>query len=142
MVPYLLGRWLRRARPRWAERLVRPLSTLELAIAIAVFAYLLGSGALTGLRTVPPADWGAGLAFALIALGVGWISGGREPEVRRAFAVTAVARNLALGLVIAEQLFPDGAVQLALFAIWLMALAVDAVFAVAARGPRPSPQPA
>jgi BASS family bile acid:Na+ symporter len=140
VLPYLVGRRLRRASPRLAERLARPLLALEAALGIAFFAVLLGRGALAGLRTVGPADWGAGFAFALLSLGSGWLAGGPEPEARRSFAVTAAARNLALGLLVASALFPGGSVQLALLGIWLMCLAVDTVFAAAIRGPRPSPQ--
>jgi BASS family bile acid:Na+ symporter len=140
MVPYLAGRWLRRARPGVAEHLGRPLLFAEAVLGASYLAYLLGSGALGELRSVGPADWGAGLAFAVVSLAVGWLTGGPATETRRAFAVTATARNLGLGLVVAGEVLPGGSAQLALFGIWFVCLAVDAMFAAMVRGPQPSPR--
>jgi BASS family bile acid:Na+ symporter len=140
MLPYLVGQWLGRARPGFAKRSARPRLILEIAIGMSFVAYLLGSGALRELLTVGPADWGAGLAFAVVSLAVAWIAGGPSPEARRSFAVTAAARNLALGLLVAGEVFPGGSVQLALFGIWFICVAVDAAFAAAVRGPRRSLQ--
>jgi predicted Na+-dependent transporter len=79
----------------------------------------------------------AAVAFAGVMLIVGWLAGGRAPETRRSFAITATARNLGLGLVIAGQISGHDSLQLALLAIWLMCFVTDVVFAVAARGHRP-----
>ncbi len=142
MLPYLAGRWLRRARPATAESLLRPLLFAEVIIGCAFFGFLVAGGAMARLLRVGPAEWGAAAAFAALSLGVGWIAGGHAPETRRAFAVTTAARNLGLGLVVAGELADAGAVQLALFAIWILCLMADVAFAAAARGQRPSLQPA
>ena len=132
MLPYLAGRWLRRARPAAAESLRRPLLVVEVIVGFAFFALLIARGELVRLGSFGATGWASAGAFAFVSLGLGWIAGGRSPDARRAFAVTAVARNLGLGLVIAGERF-GGAVQLALFAIWLMCLVVDVLFAVALR---------
>jgi BASS family bile acid:Na+ symporter len=141
VLPYVAGRWLRRARPAAADSLRRPLLIAEAIVGVTFFAFLIARGELVRLGSFGATGWASAGAFAFVSLAVGWIAGGHSPDVRRAFAVTAVARNLGLGLVIAVERF-DGAVQLALFAIWLMCFVVDLAFAAALRGQRRSLQPA
>ncbi len=142
--PYLAGRWLRRARPGFAARLVRPLLYVEAAVGATFLLYLIGRGELAEVRALGVADFGVGVAFAVVSLAVGWLAGGSSPETRRSFAVTTMARNLALGLLAAGEVFPGGAVQLALFGIWFACFVASALFALAARALRPAqvPRPA
>ena len=141
MLPYFAGRWLRRVRSTAAESLRRPLLVAETLVGVAFFAFLIARGELVRLGSFGATGWASAGAFAVVSLVVGWIAGGHAPDARRAFAVTAAARNLGLGLVIAGEHF-GGAVQLALFATWLMCVAVDVAFASATRAQRPSLQPA
>ena len=110
---------------------------------VGIFTYLVARGALARLVAAGPSDWAAGMIFVVIALALGWLTGGRVPETRRTFAITTAARNLALALLIAGELFPGGGVQLALFGIWVICTAADVAFARATRtGPQQTPQPA
>lgn len=136
ILPYLLGRRARRKRPALAASLMRPLLLSEVVLGVAFFVFLLASGAVAQLSALGPRGWAAGALFAAISLALGWTLGGREAAVRRAFAVTAAARNLGLGLVIAGELLHDGAIQLALFGIWVICFVADLAFAAAARGQR------
>ena len=141
MLPYLLGRFAGRKRPVLVASLVRPFVIAEAVLGVAFFALLVATGTLSELRAFGPVGWAAATLFAVISLALGWTLGGADAAVRRAFAVTAVARNLGLGLVIAGELLHDRGIQLSLFGIWLICLVVDAAFAAAVRGQR-RPQPA
>jgi BASS family bile acid:Na+ symporter len=136
MLPYLVGRRVRRKRPALASSLARPLVVAEAFIGVAFLAILLGTGALAKLSAMPPVGWAAAALFTVISLSLGWTLGGRDAEARRTLAVTAAARNIGLGLVIAGELFHDGAIQLSLFGIWLMGVVLDVAFAAAVRGRR------
>jgi BASS family bile acid:Na+ symporter len=136
IVPYVLGKLVRRQRPALAPSLMRPLVLAEVILGVVFFAFLVASGTLAQLRALGPTGWAAATLFAVIALALGWTLGGGDAPARRAFAVTAAARNLALGLVIAGELLHDGAIQLALFGIWFICLVADVAFAAAVRGER------
>jgi bile acid:Na+ symporter, BASS family len=144
VVPYLLGKLARRKRPSLGPALMRPLVIAELILGVAFLAVLVGSRTFAPLSALGPKGWAAGALFAVIALALGWTVGGSEAQARRAFAVTAAARNLGLGLVIAGELLDDATIQLALFGIWLICLVAGVAFAAAARvtaavRARPSP---
>lgn len=136
ILPYVLGRSARRRRPALAASLMRPLVISQVFLGVAFFAFLVASRALAQLAALGPRGWAAAVLFAIVALALGWSLGGRDAPVRRAFAVTAAARNFGLGLVIAGELLHDGAIQLALFGIWLICLVVDVAFAATVRGQR------
>ena len=140
ILPYVAGRRLRRARPAMAQRLARPLLAAEAITGCALFVLLIARGEFARLAAVGARGWVAGALFAVVSIVVGWIAGGRQTETRRAFAITAAARNLGLGLLIAGESF-DGSVQLAYFAIWLMCGALDLAFAATLRTQRLSLQP-
>jgi BASS family bile acid:Na+ symporter len=143
MLPYVVGRQLRRRRTDVADLLVRPLFVTELVVGLAFVVLLVGSGELAVLRSFGAIGWMAAIVFGLLLLGVGWLCGGRAAETRRTFAVTTAARNLGLALVVAGQLFPrGGGVQLALVGIWLICGVLEVAYAAAVRGPRALPQPA
>jgi BASS family bile acid:Na+ symporter len=64
-----------------------------------------------------------GMIFLLMAsLGIGWISGGRNVENRKAMAVTTASRNVAVGLVIANRNFADTPAVIAVVAYGLFCI--------------------
>src|SRR5262249_41680787 len=68
--------------------------------------------------------WLAVLLFGVVLLALGWLVGGREPSARRTLALSSEARNLALTLVIANMAMKDEQVLLAIFAAWIILLAL------------------
>jgi BASS family bile acid:Na+ symporter len=131
--PYFAGRQLGRARPTVRARLVHPLLLLEGAIGVVLLVLFLARGDLVDLRTAGAAEWGAGVAFASLSIGIGWLMGGSVREAQRAVASVTAARNLALSFLIASHLFRGGSVELALIGIWFICAAIDVCFAVVAR---------
>jgi BASS family bile acid:Na+ symporter len=139
ILPFFAGRRLGHARPGVRAPLAHPLLLLEATIGSALLALFLASGELAGLRTAGAAEWGAGVAFASLSIGIGWLTGGSEREARLAVATATAARNLALGFVIASHLFRGGSVELVLIGIWFICVVINLGFAAAARATRVGP---
>jgi len=118
MVPYLLGRQLRKRKPELAARITRPvdiamwLSVGALAVLIAM--RVRGLAMLAGLP-----GWRAVIAFAVLAPLLGWLLGGARQGTRRAIAISADSRDVALASMLASLGFDDK-VHAATIAIWLL----------------------
>jgi BASS family bile acid:Na+ symporter len=126
LLPYLLGRQLRKRRPALATRLERPVALAMWCGLVALLALTLATHELRGvLALLGDRGWWAVLIFALAAPGLGWLVGGPRPQTRLTFALSANARNLALALLLAQLAFADRAVQVAAFAAWLVLLGID-----------------
>jgi BASS family bile acid:Na+ symporter len=129
LAPYLAGREVRKRWPLVAQRLGRFSEVVMwmgfgIVLGLVIAAYPLRNlPTLLGER-----GWWAAVAFANLAFALGWLLGGPAPEVRRAFAISANARNLALALVLASVAFSDRNVHLATFFVWLFLLILDFVF--------------
>jgi BASS family bile acid:Na+ symporter len=125
-VPYTVGRQIRKRRPEWAARLQRPFERISWLILVPVLALVVAAHP---LRDVPAlgADrtWWVVLAFGVLAPALGWLLGGPAAETRRAFSVSANARNLAVAFVIAGEAFGGREVQLATFAVWAVFLVLE-----------------
>jgi BASS family bile acid:Na+ symporter len=145
IVPYYGARRMRRARPQLAGRYWRALGLTWGGAGIALLLYLILHHALSAVRLFGARGWLAVLLFGVVLLLLGWLAGGRDPSVRRSFAVVAVTRNLALALVMANLALRDPQVMLAIFAAWLILSLLGAGAALARRSWRsPSsivPQP-
>lgn len=141
LLPYLLGRQLRKRRPAAAARLDRPIEIAMWICLTAVLALVLVAHPLRRLPALAgDRGWLAVFAFAAAAPAIGWLIGGPSLETRRAFAISANARSLALALMMASLAFADRNVQLATFAVWLLLLLIDFAFAkVVGREPRARP---
>jgi BASS family bile acid:Na+ symporter len=124
IVPFFGARRLRKWRPVLATRLGRPAKRAATFASIVLLAYLLAHHALRGTRSFGARGWVAVLVFGAALLVLGWLAGGRDRSIRRAFAFTAGARNLALALVIANMTLHDDQVLLAIFGAWLILLAL------------------
>lgn len=138
-VPYFGARQLRKWRPQVAAQLARPTGIAATAAALALLAYLIAHHELRSALFLGVRGWLAVLVFGMVALALGWLAGGRDARERRAFAVAAEARNLALALVLANLAVGDPQVLLATFGAWLILLALGAA---AAALPRMSRAPA
>jgi BASS family bile acid:Na+ symporter len=136
LTPYWVGKRLRRKKPAVAEKALRPAQWTALAFAVAVLIAVLAKGDRGAIELLHDRAWFAVLAVIVVSPLIGWLAGGARDGDRRALAVGANTRELALALVVASVAFPDRGVHTALFAIWsLMALASFAL-ASALRGAR------
>jgi BASS family bile acid:Na+ symporter len=143
ILPYAVGFWLGRKRPTLPARLVRPLRFASMTLVVAVFAIVVAGGKLAGLHFFDELGWLVAVTFALLSLTLGWLLGGPEVQTRRAFALSANARDLALTLIIASTALPGRSVELAAIAIWLFNLSLNAAFvALVRRRTRTVAQPA
>ena len=128
LAPYLVGRALRRRRPALAAKLARPVGLATWALlailAVVVLARLPTLAPLAGAR-----GWWPVVIFAVVAPALGWLVGGPAAATRRAFAVVADARNVALAALLASLALPPGrAVHAAVLGVWLALLVADGVF--------------
>jgi BASS family bile acid:Na+ symporter len=133
LVPYFTGRALRHRRRALAERLLGPAriaSTLFLAVLVI---WLLVHREFRSVLSLRGPGWLAVLAFAVVALALGWLLGGPTPRTRRAFAISATARELPLALVMASLAFPHGSVRTAVLGAWLVLSGFTYAFARLAR---------
>jgi BASS family bile acid:Na+ symporter len=118
MVPYIVGRQLRKRKPELAARMRRPVD-IAMWVAAGALGVLLatrirGLSALSGQR-----GWAPVLVFALLAPLLGWLCGGARAGTRRAIAISANARDVALASMLANLGF-DNTVHAATIAIWLV----------------------
>jgi BASS family bile acid:Na+ symporter len=125
-VPYLVGRQLKKRRPSVAARLERPFELAPWLIMVPILALIVAQHPLRQILTLG-ADpvWWLVLGFAVAAPALGWIVGGPTDEMRRTFAISANARNVAVAMVIAVEAFGGRTVQLAVFSVWLVLLVLD-----------------
>jgi BASS family bile acid:Na+ symporter len=129
LLPYLLGRLLRRHRGELAARLAGPLGVVQWSALVVVLALVFLGHALSGVVAVTSdRGWLAVLLFAVGGALIGWLLGGPSAEARRSFVISASARDLALALIVANQAFSARNVQLATVAVWGFFMLVNAVF--------------
>jgi BASS family bile acid:Na+ symporter len=134
IVPLVAGKWLRRKHRPLADRLLRPAHTFAITAMIAVFATVLFKEDRGLVEILGDRAWLAvavtGLAWPLL----GWLLGGREDGDRRAFAVTADAREIALALLLASLAFSTNrGVHTAIFGIWSLYAILSVLIAAGMR---------
>jgi bile acid:Na+ symporter, BASS family len=100
LLPLCAGLALRMWRPSLADKVKRPFEIFSSALMLITFVLVLVLyyPVLLGIRLIA---FGAMLLLSLASLGVGWISGGRDPGTRKAMALTTSFRNAGVGMVIA-----------------------------------------
>ncbi len=136
LLPYVIGKQLRKRDRARADQLMRPAHRLAIFFAVASLVVVLvkgdrGLGDLLGQR-----GW---IAVAIVTLAspvLGWFAGGAKRVNRKAFAIMADSRELALALVIASIAYPGTGVHTALFAIWSVMAFASFFLATALRAPR------
>jgi BASS family bile acid:Na+ symporter len=118
MAPYILGRQLRKRKPELAARIARPVDIAMLisfaALAVLIATHVRGLATLAGMH-----GWRAVITFAVLAPTLGWLLGGARAGTRRAIAISANARDVALASMLANLGF-DSKVHAATIAIWLL----------------------
>ncbi len=135
IAPLLVGRWVSRRHPSRAARLERPVTIVAVGIAIVIVALLLVGGGARSLALLGDRGWGAVLAVAVASLLLGWLFGGRDEGRKRAVAISANSKELALALTMATAAFPGSQVQLALFGVWSTFAFVNLAVITALRRP-------
>jgi BASS family bile acid:Na+ symporter len=140
LLPYLAGKWVRRHRIELARRIDRPVRIASWGISFVVLAIVLLVG--TDLRRVAALStdrgWGVVLLFGVCSLAAGWLVGGPDAESRRALAISANARNLALALMLASLSLGSHSVLLATIGIWIVLSVMDLAYAELTRRQRAS----
>src|SRR6185312_13456913 len=116
--PYVLGRTVRRHRPAWAGRLGHPLDLVRGVIVVVFLVVLIGSGKLALLRFLGEPAWVGAVVFTALAMGLGYLFGGREPAARRTLMLAANSHDLALGLTLASLAYSSLPIELPVFGIW------------------------
>ena len=135
VLPLAVGLALRAsaARASWLEKVVGAVNAAAfLVIALLVVAPRLGDIGALGLRGAA-----AGLVFAIVLAGLGWILGGPTPAGRRTLAAMANMPNVALALALAASAYAPPVYTVALVAMFLLrvmaGLAIQAALARSAR---------
>jgi len=118
ILPYVLGRTVRRHRPTWAGRLGHPLDLVRGVIVVVFLVVLIGSGKLALLRFLGEPAWVGAVVFTALAMGLGYLFGGREPAARRTLMLAANSHDLALGLTLASLAYSSLPIELPVFGIW------------------------
>jgi BASS family bile acid:Na+ symporter len=149
IVPLYAGKWIRRKHQSTASRLLQPAQRVALVAMLTVFAAVLLREDRGLVELAHDRAWIAVAATGIAWPLVGWLLAGRRPENRRAFAILANARELALALVLASLAFPAHGVHTAVFGVWSIYTIVSMLIAgamrssVRARGRAPgAPAPA
>jgi BASS family bile acid:Na+ symporter len=135
VAPLLAGKWVSRHRPSLAARIERPVTRLALGIGAVIVAILLVKGGTRSLELLGDRGWGAVFAVAIASFLLGALFGGRDERRRRTVAISANARELALALTMASVAFPQGQVELALFAVWSTFTLLDLAYVTVIRRP-------
>jgi BASS family bile acid:Na+ symporter len=133
LVPYYGGRWLGRKRVSLADRLRKGANRVALAmLLVSVVLVILED---RGIRSeFHDRAWFAVLGVSLAAPVLGWLVGGRDEDARRTFSIGANASELALALMMANLVFPERGVHLALFGIWTVRSLASVLLAAGFRG--------
>ena len=118
-LPIASGVLIRRRAPMAAKRIGRTMDMLTMALVALLFATViaprLGKIGVIGWRGVLAAT-----ATALASWGLGWLGGGPSVSTRAPSAAIANARNIGLGLLLAQAAFPDDRdVKLGVASVWI-----------------------
>jgi BASS family bile acid:Na+ symporter len=135
IVPLWIGKWMRRRRPGWAERIARPTTWVAGVAAVLVAAFVMVDAGRKLLDFVHDPAWLAAAVLAAASPILGWLVGTGDRTVQRTLAISTNTRGLALALAIASAAGTDPRVRPALFAVWFFFTAVSFVVAVGLRRP-------
>jgi BASS family bile acid:Na+ symporter len=133
IVPYYGARAVRKRWPNVAAGLVWPARLAATTAMVILLVYLIAHHALRTTLILGANGWMVVLSFGAVLMVLGWLAGGRDVPTRRAFAITAEARNLALALVIASGTVNDQRLLLSIFAAWTILLAFGLAAALLTR---------
>ncbi|MEU4624859.1 hypothetical protein AB0G04_33415 [Actinoplanes sp. NPDC023801] len=137
VVPLAVGMWLRRSRPRVAER-VHPVAR---RVADVLLAGLVVYFLITGAGRLPQVGW-AGIAVVAVLVAVsltpvGLSRIGPVPQ-RRAVAMTTGVRNLTLGLFFAAAVSPTVVLAVLTYGLVMYGMCVPVAVALARTKPVPA----
>jgi BASS family bile acid:Na+ symporter len=140
LIPYFLGRWLRRRREAVALPLLRWAQAAALAAGVTAFVAVFLKARNPMALALDVHGWAAVAAVAVASSGLGWIAGGSDRATGRALSIHANARELSLALAMASVVYPDGYAHAALFAVWFALSIVSLALAGALHAWRSRPR--
>lgn len=104
MLPLAVGLGVGHWTPKLTQSIARPVAILANCLLVILIGLIVAAQHQT-LAAIRPRGW-TGMSLLLLAsLGIGWFCGGPDLANRKTMAVTTVARNAAVGLVIATSSF-------------------------------------
>jgi BASS family bile acid:Na+ symporter len=106
LLPLALGLGIHHGAPKLTEKLVKPFSLVANVLLLILIGMILATQFET-LAAIRLRGWlGMGLLF-FASLGIGWVCAGTDVAIRKALALTTVARNAAVGLAIVNSNFAN-----------------------------------
>ena len=141
LLPFVVGKQLRRRLGARVAPLARPLELASWLCALVIVVLLLHAREMRIVTLLSAGDWLVVLIFATLSLGLAWLLGGRSGPVRRTFAISANARDLALALVVVDAALPEHRLRLTICGAWLLFFLFDLGFARWSHRHAPTPEP-
>jgi BASS family bile acid:Na+ symporter len=139
--PLYVGKWLRRRKPAVANRIEVPLRRAATVTAFLLIALIAIAGGVRGFRLLGDRGWLAVLAFAALATTAGWLLGYPREPTRRVFAISAIAPNGALALILGT-VGDEGALsRLDIAGVWLALVVLDLILVGVLRSRNPVSEP-
>lgn len=129
LLPLLAGLGVRRAWPRGAQALAKPMALCG-TLAFVVVVVLLMAWRKQAMSQLKAAEVAAMLGFILASMVVGYLLGGPGKDTRTILATATSMRNAALGLVIAVNSFPGTNVDVAVIAFSALMIPPNMLFTV------------
>jgi BASS family bile acid:Na+ symporter len=127
--PMLVGLAVHRVWGRIAHMLAKPIAMVG-TVSFVVVVVLLWGLRKEAKAAVTTSELAAMLIFIVVAMVIGWALGGPGKETRRVLATASSMRNVALGLMIAVNSFPDTMVDEAVIAFGALMIPLNMVFTI------------
>jgi predicted Na+-dependent transporter len=125
IAPLVAGQQLGKRRPGMADRMERPVRRAATLLMVVLLGRIALDGGVHGLRLLGSRGWLAVLAFTAIAGTLGWLVGGRSERARVSLAISALAPNLALALLLSNEANPGPMARVGVIGVWLALVLFD-----------------
>ena len=129
VAPMLAGLAVHRFWGRIAHMLAKPVALLG-TVSFVIVVVLLWGVRKQAKAVMTTSELVAMLVFIVAAMVVGWILGGPDKETRRILATGSSMRNVALGVMIAVNSFPNSKVDETVIAFGALMIPLNMVFTV------------
>lgn len=121
LLPLAIGIGLNRFAQQFAGNIVKPLSTFANVLLIGMIVLPLITE-FEALALIRPIGWIGMLVLTGANLGVGWLCGGPSRDTKKALALTAASRNIAVALAIVSTNFANSPAITAVIAYGLVSM--------------------
>ena len=119
MLPLAIGLAVRHGNAKLAQRLARPTAFIGTA-SFVLFIILTLSLRRSVMAEIDHREVIGIIAFVLVMMVIGWLSGGPKRETRRVLAAASSMRNVALALAITTRSFPGTGIEVPLVAFFAL----------------------